>query len=194
MIDHEDWQAGDAFAGAFQGAVVEALPEHQNLRFYEEYILNPTTVFMLANGGREMVIATKLRRSRGRDNWFGINKDEWHAWCRPGLDNLCVVQTVINAEMQAVRLGREMRPMRPVAILGYASYRPVEERLIAQWIDRIEVAGVNGRFVDTQLGSYTTLSAVLQGGIGMDAELAEWIQQRTLAIALERRVLEPHGP
>lgn len=87
-----------------------------------------------------------------------------------------------------------MRPIRPVAVLGYASYRPVAERLIAQWINFIRVAAVNGRFVDTQLGSYAALSAVPQQGIGMDAELAEWIQQRTLQNALECPILEPDAP
>ena len=194
MINDENRQAGEAFAGAFQGALVAALREHQNLRLYEVHILNPNTVFMLANGEREMVIDTKLRRSCGRNDWFGINAHEWFAWHRPDLDHLWAVQIVLDAEGQAVELGREMRPIRPVAILGYACYRPVDERLIAQWIDFIQVAGVNGRFVDTRLGSYTTLSAVLQQRIGMDAELAEWIQQRTLANALERPILEPDAP
>lgn len=62
MINDENRRAGDAFAGAFQGALVAALREHQNLQLYEVHILNPNTVFMLANGEREMVIDAKLRR------------------------------------------------------------------------------------------------------------------------------------
>lgn len=194
MVDHQNVQAGDAFAGAFQNAFVAAMRDHQNLRLYEVHVLKPNTMFMLTNGQMEMVVDTKLRRTTINQTLFGINAAEWFAWQQPGRDHLPVVRIVQDADGQEVRLNREWRPVAPVAILGYASYRPVDERLVAQWINLIEAAVPNGDFVDTQLDSYATLSAVLQGGIGINVELAHWIEHRTLRNALDRPILEPDAP
>ena len=192
MINRENMNAGDAFAGAFQNAYMMVIRDHPNLRFYEVHGLNPNTVFTLANGDMEMVIDTKLRRGPVQQNMFGINAAEWFAWQQPDRDHLPVVQISWDAAGEAIRQNRELRPMGRVAILGYASYRPADRRLIAQWIDQIVVAAVGPEFVDTQLESYNSLSDILQEGIGIEQAVADQIEQRTFANALANAALNPN--
>ena len=194
MINRENMNAGDAFAGAFQTACMTVTRDRPNFRFYEVHGLNPNTVFTLANGDMEMVIDTKLRRRAVQQTLFGINAAEWFAWQQPDRDHLPVVQIGWDADGEAVRQNREWRPMGRVAILGYASYQPAGQRLIAQWIDQIEVAFVGQEFVDTQLATYSTLSTVLQEGIRVEQELADEIERLTRANALANPCLNPNEP
>ena len=192
MINHEAMAAGNAFAGAFQNACMAAIRDQYAFRLYEEYILNPGTVFMLTNGQMELVVDTKLRRTTGQHDQFGINADGWQRWQLQNREPLPVVQVVWGAGGEAIRLNRELRPVREVAVLGYASYRPATRRLIAQWIDQIVVAAVGLEYVDTQLESYSTLSTILQEGIGIEQQLADQIEQRTLANVLANPDLNPN--
>ena len=194
MINRENMEAGDVFAGAFQNACMGAIQDQERLRLYEVHVLNPNTVFMLANGEAEMVIDTKLRRTAGQHNWFGINAGEWHAWQQPNQDHLPVVPIIRVDNGEVLRGGRELRQVAAVAVLGYASYQPAGHRLIAQWIDQIEVAAAGQEFVDTELASYATLSAILQEGIGLEQDLADEIEQLTNANALANPLLNPNGP
>ena len=50
MVDHQNVQAGDAFAGAFQNAFVAAMRDHQNLRLYEVHVLNPESTEAMGRG------------------------------------------------------------------------------------------------------------------------------------------------
>ena len=194
MINRENMNAGEAFAGAFQTAFVASMRNCPNLRFYEVHVLNPNTVFMVASDDMEIVVDTKLRRTFARPNLFGINANEWVAWQQPNQNHLPVVQIGWDANGQAVRHGREWHPMGRVAILGHANYRPPGQRLIAQWIDQIEVAAVGPEFIDTRLESYTTLSIVLQQGIGIEQALADEIEGVTRRNALAIPGFIPNHP
>ena len=50
MVDHQNVQAGDAFAGAFQNAFVAAMRDHQNLRLYEVHVLIPESTEAMCAG------------------------------------------------------------------------------------------------------------------------------------------------
>ena len=180
MTDYDAMEAGYDFAATFQRAYIAAMRDHENLRLYQQDILNRSTIFLLASDEAEMLIDTKLRTNTVRYDRFGINVDEWNTWQQADGLHLPFAQIVIRAAGEVDIRQRILRPVPRVAILGCASDRPVEQCLIAQWVDRIR-AQIGPRYADTLLESYTTLSAVLQEGIGIEPELADQIQQQVLA-------------
>lgn len=201
MVNAENMDVGYAFAYAFQRACMATIQDNPNLRLYQVHGYNPNTIFILANGDREITIDTKARLSTGNYHWFGINAIEWRWWQHPDRVQLPVVEVVVLADGAIGNGNQHMRPMCPVAILAYAGYRPENERLYAQWIPNIikimpggPVVLPNGEQVfDTVLASYANLSIILQQGIGVDEHLAQQVEQQTLANALATPILNPNA-
>ena len=199
MVNPENMDVGYAFAHAFLTACIAAVQALPNLRLYQVHGLNLNTAVILGNGDREIAIDTKARRSKANYHWFGINAVEWRWWQHPNRVQLPVVEVVVLAGGGIGNRNQHMRPMCPVAILAYASYRTLQDgRLLAQWIPHIEVMPgnpvilPNGEEVfDTVLASYANLSTILQQGIGMDMQLAQQVEQQTLANALAIPTLNP---
>ena len=193
MIDPENMDVGYQFAGAFLTACIAVVQAHPNLRLYQIHGLNLNTVFILSNGNMEMVIDTKLRRNAAHYNQFGINAGEWLEWQHPNRVQLPVVEVVVLADGEIGNRNQHMRPMCPIAILAYATYRPENDRLFAQSLGQIRVVAEGPEFVDTELSSYANLSAILQEGVGVELQLAQQIEQQTLANALANPLLNPHA-
>ena len=199
MVNAENMDVGYAFSRAFVTACIAAIQVHPNLSLYQVHGLNANTAFILANGNAEIIIDTKVRRSTGKYNRFGINAVEWGWWQHPNRVQLPVVEVVMLTDGAIVTRNQHMRPMCPVAILAYACYRTLEHgRLFAQWLPQTGVMPggpvvlPNGEEVfDTVLATYANLSAILQEGVGMEMQLAQQIEEQTLAGTLANPILNP---
>ena len=192
--NYHNMQRGFDFAATFQRACLEAIRPHRNLGLFQVRRENDNAAFMLANGDERMFIVTKWRSGTGHEDLFGVNANDWHWWQNPW--------PVPVVDLQAPPAQRELQEVgaHQVTILAYASYRPENERLFAQWIPNIEVMPggpvvlPNGEQVfDTVLASYANLSIILQQGIGMDEQLAQQVERQTLANALATPILNPNA-
>ncbi len=169
---------GYRFAGAFLGACRAIIDQHPGqMQCYQQHGLNRNTRFALLTDENVLFVDTIARFSQIPAHLFGVNRAQFNWLSQPPIPAQC---------------GGHVRQLEQIAILAYAGHRPPNERRVfAQLIPQIRVVHRHGQFVDTALDSFTTLSAVLAHAVGLRQDLANQIEQLTIATAQADPELNP---